>query len=137
MKSVEIRQWLDRYQENLIPILTDNNYGCMYCENISCASNITCLKSEKYEHKDGILFNENYFELVSSLIVKDVKYTLQNCMEEDNAINFTILHSGRVTGGFGVWVVKRDCKYLDNLLKQGKVMEAVTIGLNPGIRQAW
>jgi hypothetical protein len=120
MQTENIRFWLDRYQENLRPILNDYGYGCTYVEDISCASGICYHKAEKYHSEKGILFNKDDFDIVSSKIVEVVKDVLENRLEKGNKICFTILHGGSVTGGFGIWVVKEQSEYITKLLKSDK-----------------
>lgn len=115
-----IRLWLDRYQEKLRSILGDYGYGCTYVEDISCASGICYHKSEKYSSDIGVLFDEDSFEIVASKIVDAVKDVLEKRLEKGNRIQFTILHGGSVTGGFGIWVVKENSEYIDKILKSNK-----------------
>jgi len=113
-----IRKWLDRYQEVLRPLLNNYGYGCTYVEDITCACMICLCKAEQYSINEGILFNKDDFNVVSTKIVDCVKDVLKNKLKNGNRIQFIILHGGSVTVGFGVWVIKEKSEYYDEILNK-------------------
>jgi hypothetical protein len=120
MTTETTRQWLDRYQEFLRPILNNYGFGCLYVSDISCASGITFCRAEKYNSRVGVLFQEDSFDVVVSEITKAVKDVLENHLGDDNRICFTILHGGLVTGGFGIWIIKEKSEFIEEILSSDK-----------------
>ena len=121
--SVDVRKWLDRYDAEV-------GYGCLYCEDISVAAGCVSMRAVKYSNQKDRLFNEeDFYNVVESIreAVQDVKekhlgdeytevYGKDKGKIKDNIITHIILHGGRATGGFGIWVIRMISPELEKMM---------------------